>query len=248
MRINPILSWTYDQVWDFLRSAGLPYADLYDRGFTSIGSVHDTKPNEALRNPDAPGEYLPAYLLKDCRLERQGRTAPSWATAQKPPTAPASSPAPRTTPASHLHAHTMSYGNVGSSKVTVTASVDESESELDVEAQGAELEGSATTTTREMNRKAPAGAATEAEAPCCVGIVVVGDEILSGRVQDENTGFLLRGFRDLGWQVLEVAIVPDDKLVSLRRCLLPKNIHFKNDFLNSQLFFVLSLLCGTYAG
>lgn len=33
------------------------------------------------------------------------------------------------------------------------------------------------------------------------GIVVVGDEILSGRIHDSNAMFLLREFRDMGWGV-----------------------------------------------
>lgn len=34
MRINPIINWTYDQVWSFLRLGNLPYSPLYDQGYT----------------------------------------------------------------------------------------------------------------------------------------------------------------------------------------------------------------------
>jgi len=45
MRVNPVLNWGYSDVWALLRAAAVPYCALYDRGFTSIGSTADTRPN-----------------------------------------------------------------------------------------------------------------------------------------------------------------------------------------------------------
>ena len=42
------------------------------------------------------------------------------------------------------------------------------------------------------------------------GIVVIGNEILSGRTQDENTPYLLAELRDLGVAVRRVAVIPDE--------------------------------------
>jgi len=72
MRVNPILDWTYGQVWEFLRRYDLAYCPLYDSGYTSLGKVDDTEPNPALKKADGTG-YLPAYELTDWALERAGR-------------------------------------------------------------------------------------------------------------------------------------------------------------------------------
>ncbi|KAK9831385.1 hypothetical protein WJX81_008521 [Elliptochloris bilobata] len=73
MRVNPVLDWGYGDVWALLRAARLPYCALYDRGFTSIGSVTNTRPNSALCKED--GSFAPAHMLADARLERAGRAA-----------------------------------------------------------------------------------------------------------------------------------------------------------------------------
>jgi len=75
MRVSPILDWSYQQVWTFLRQLSLPYCTLYDKGYTSVGNRNNTKPNPALRLIDANGKevYRPAYFLHDCLSERQGR-------------------------------------------------------------------------------------------------------------------------------------------------------------------------------
>eukprot|EP00877_Chromochloris_zofingiensis_P003920 jgi/Chrzof1/13529/Cz08g00340.t1 len=138
MRINPILDWTYHDVWTFLRATNVPYCSLYDAGYTSLGGTHNTLPNSALKKED--GSFAPAYMLADGRLERVGRA----------------------TKARHQDSLPSSPADVASS-----------------------ISGSA-------------------------GIVVVGDEILSGKVIDANAPFLCTELRALGWTVRTVVIVPDD--------------------------------------
>jgi len=70
VRVNPILSWTYEDVWKFMRALNVPYCELYDRGYTSIGSTVDTVPNPAL---STGAGFDPAYKLLDGSKERAGR-------------------------------------------------------------------------------------------------------------------------------------------------------------------------------
>lgn len=76
MRVNPILDWSYRDVWAFLLTCKVPYCSLYDKGYTSIGSIYDTVPNASLSIPDSSSNeqtFKPAYLLSDGRRERAGR-------------------------------------------------------------------------------------------------------------------------------------------------------------------------------
>lgn len=78
MRVNPVIYWSYADVWEFLRRFELPTCSLYEHGYTSLGKQTDTHPNPALLRPD--GSYAPAWELKDGSLERAGRSS------SKPPT------------------------------------------------------------------------------------------------------------------------------------------------------------------
>ncbi|ETV67015.1 hypothetical protein H257_16705 [Aphanomyces astaci] len=76
-RVNPILQWRYDYVWLFLRKLKLEYCMLYDQGYTSLGSVHNTERNPELVHINDSGdtEYWPAYKLLDNESERCGRAS-----------------------------------------------------------------------------------------------------------------------------------------------------------------------------
>ena len=48
-RINPIIDWTYTQVWSFLRAYSLPYCKLYEQGYTYLGNKSNTLKNPCLQ-------------------------------------------------------------------------------------------------------------------------------------------------------------------------------------------------------
>lgn len=73
MRVFPVLNWSYQDIWRFIRDLCIPYCPLYDQGYSSIGQ--DEPPNEVLVFWDKRGarRFKPAYMLEDTKLERSGR-------------------------------------------------------------------------------------------------------------------------------------------------------------------------------
>jgi phosphoadenosine phosphosulfate reductase len=44
IKINPLLNWTEEQVWDYIKSNNVPYNKLYDQNYTSIGCAPCSRP------------------------------------------------------------------------------------------------------------------------------------------------------------------------------------------------------------
>jgi len=112
MRVNPLLDWTYEQIWDFLLGYKIPYCSLYDQGFTSLGSRYNTYPNPALKQPD--GTFLPAYCLKDGSKERDGRYVRAESKSPTPPLPVSSSEPSSQTSASSASASLLSPSSLSS--------------------------------------------------------------------------------------------------------------------------------------
>ena len=44
IKVNPLLNWTWDQVWNYIKENDIPYNNLLDNGYPSIGCEPCTRP------------------------------------------------------------------------------------------------------------------------------------------------------------------------------------------------------------
>ena len=68
MRVNPIINWSFRQIWNFLLKNSLPFNPLYHRGYTYLGNKNDSIPNPFLRIQDNENEepkFQPAWHAND---------------------------------------------------------------------------------------------------------------------------------------------------------------------------------------
>ena len=69
IKINPLLDWTNDDVWTYIRTHDVPYNALHDRGYPSIGCAPCTRaiePGEDIR----AGRWWWETTSKECGLHK----------------------------------------------------------------------------------------------------------------------------------------------------------------------------------
>ena len=62
-----------------------------------------------------------------------------------------------------------------------------------------------------MERNQPASASQSSSLSVTAAILVIGDEILSGRTKDKNIGYIAEFLTGAGIDVKEVRVVPDEE-------------------------------------
>jgi phosphoadenosine phosphosulfate reductase len=68
VKINPLASWTEEEVWDYLRAHDVPSHPFYEQGYTSIGCAPCTRPTEAGEDPRAGRWWWENSALKECGM------------------------------------------------------------------------------------------------------------------------------------------------------------------------------------
>ena len=67
-KIAPLVRWSEEQVWDYIRSRGLPYHELYDQGYRSIGCQPCTRAVREGEDPRAGRWWWEQEEVKECGL------------------------------------------------------------------------------------------------------------------------------------------------------------------------------------
>lgn len=82
--VNPIIDWTDEDVWAFIKAENIPYCGLYDEGFSRIGCIgcpmagQHRREREFARWPKYKENYLKTFKRMLEERERRGKTDGSW--------------------------------------------------------------------------------------------------------------------------------------------------------------------------
>lgn len=68
LKINPLADWSYDQVWDYIRQYDVPYNQLYDQGYSSIGCAPCTRAVKRVEGLRAGRWWWEDSQSKECGL------------------------------------------------------------------------------------------------------------------------------------------------------------------------------------
>lgn len=77
--INPIVSWSSSDVWEYILKNNIPYCELYDQGFDRLGCIGcplictDKRKMELERWPTYKQSYLLAFSKLSKKLKEQGK-------------------------------------------------------------------------------------------------------------------------------------------------------------------------------
>ena len=68
VKVNPLILWTQEDVWQYIRDYEVPYNPLHDQGYPSIGCVHCTRPVKSGEDPRS-GRWA-GFQKTECGLHK----------------------------------------------------------------------------------------------------------------------------------------------------------------------------------
>jgi len=77
MKVSPLLAWTHEEVWQYIRAGRLPYNPLHDKGYPSIGCAPCTRAIEPGQDERAGRWWWEHPDSRECGLQPRTRAVPA---------------------------------------------------------------------------------------------------------------------------------------------------------------------------
>ena len=77
IKFNPLAGWSSEDVWNYLRAFELPYNELHERGFVSIGCEPCTRPTLPGQHEREGRWWWEDATKKECGLHLGNLTPPA---------------------------------------------------------------------------------------------------------------------------------------------------------------------------
>ena len=73
IKVNPLADWSEQRVWEYIKANQVPYNQLYDQGYASIGCAPCTRPIAAGEDPRAGRWWWENGVPKECGIHLKRR-------------------------------------------------------------------------------------------------------------------------------------------------------------------------------
>jgi thioredoxin-dependent adenylylsulfate APS reductase len=74
IKVNPLADWSYERVWEYIKANQVPYNELYDKGYTSIGCAPCTRAIRPGEDTRAGRWWWEKGMPKECGIHM----GPAW--------------------------------------------------------------------------------------------------------------------------------------------------------------------------
>lgn len=68
LKVNPLAAWSYQRIWSYIRAESVPYNELHERGYASIGCAPCTRPIHPGQHPREGRWWWEEATKRECGL------------------------------------------------------------------------------------------------------------------------------------------------------------------------------------
>jgi len=81
--LNPIIDWSNEEVWEFIREYEVPYCELYDKGYKRLGCIGCPMSTHQLSELNSYPKYKEAYIRAFGRMLQNRKYESDWKTGEE---------------------------------------------------------------------------------------------------------------------------------------------------------------------